>query len=58
MVFDEFAQAGFPVHEPFRRADYVVAVWEEAGGVGGGGGDHVEDVPDVFREGEGRPLEG
>ena len=44
--------------EAFGRADYVVAVWEEAGGVGGGGGDDVEDVPDVFGGGEGGPLEG
>ena len=46
------------MHETLGSADNVVAVGQEAGGVGGGVGDHVEDVPDVFCDGEGGPLEG
>ena len=58
VVFDQFAQPGFVVHEAGGRSDYVVAVREEAGGGGGGGRHHVQDVPDVFGGGEGGPLEG
>lgn len=36
----------------------VIAVWQEAGEIGGGVGGDVEDVPDVGYYGEGGPLEG
>jgi hypothetical protein len=57
-VFDEFAEPGFAAHKALGTADYVVAVGEQAGDVGGGVGGYVEDVPYVFGEGEGGPLEG
>ena len=41
VVFDEFAEPGFTVHNSFWCADYVVAVWEEAGGISGRVGDYV-----------------
>jgi hypothetical protein len=52
-VFDEFAEPRFAAHKAFRAADYVVAVGEQAGYVGGRVGSYVENVPYVFGESEG-----
>jgi hypothetical protein len=56
-VFDEFAEPGFAADETLGTADYVVPVGEEAGDVRGRVGGYVEDVPYVFGESEGGPLE-
>ena len=58
VVLDELAEARFAAHVALWAADDVVAVGEQTGGVGGRVGGYVEDVPDVFCDGEGGPLEG
>lgn len=58
MVFYQLGEAGFAVEDALGGAEDVIAVGEEAGGVGGGVGGDVEDVPDVGDDGERGPLEG
>lgn len=58
MVLDNLRQPALTVEDTLGRAEYVVAVGQQAGQVGGGVGGDVEDVPDVGHHGEGGPLEG
>lgn len=58
VVFDKLAQATFAVQHALGGAQDVVAVGEQAGGVGGGVGGHIENVPDVGDDRDGRPLKG
>lgn len=56
-VLNQLSQSRLASNEPFRTADHVVAVREEACNVGGGVRNHIEDVPDVFDAGERHPLQ-
>jgi hypothetical protein len=58
VVLDELGEARLATDEALRTANDVVAVGKEACGVGGGVGCDVQDVPDVFCDGERGPLEG
>lgn len=58
MVLYQLAQPSFTVEDSLGGAEDVVAVREQAGGVGGGVRGDVENVPDVGDDGEGGPLEG
>jgi hypothetical protein len=46
------------VQHALGGAQDVVAVGEQAGGVGGRVGRHIENVPDVGDDSDGRPLKG
>jgi hypothetical protein len=56
-VFNKLSEPRVAADKAFRAADDVVAIWQEASYIGGRVGDYVEDVPDIFSEGERRPLE-
>ncbi len=58
VVLDQLAQAALAVQHALGGAQDVVAVGEQAGGVGGRVGGHVEHVPDVGDDRDGRPLQG
>ena len=59
MVFNELAESGLaPDERGGGRADYVVAYWEKAGGLGRREGRGGEDVPDFVGQGERGVLEG
>ena len=52
IIFHQLAQSGLSMHSAFRCADDVVAVGEEPSEIGGRRWGDLEDVPDIFREGE------
>lgn len=58
VVLNQLAQTPFAMQHALRGAQDVVAVGKQAGRVGGRVGGHVEHVPDVGDDGDGRPLEG
>lgn len=58
VVFHELAQPALAVERALGAAKDVVAVRQEPRGVGRGVSGNVQDVPDVCRDREGRPLQG
>lgn len=56
-IFNEFAQTRLATHKAFRAADHVVTVRKQACYVGRRVGNDIENVPNVFGDGEWRPLQ-
>lgn len=56
-VFNQLAQATVTSHLTLRAANHIVAIWQQAGDISGRIRHHVQNMPDILRTRERRPLQ-
>lgn len=56
-VLDELAQATLAIQRTLRTTEDIVTIWQKTGGIGGGVGGDIENVPDVSSKGQRSVLE-